>query len=905
MAKVRGGFFLLSITVFLSLCGYVAFLFILGVIVQRNNRIAALFQNPVVYSLSLCVYCTAWTFYGSIGLAANSGILFLAIYIGPTLALLMLPRFHRRLFRMKERYHITSIADLISIQYGKSASLAAIVTVVALAGIVPYIALQLKAVVNSFNVLTASDYGYVNVNLDLILVGILVGFTILVGSQRLDPTRRHPGLIAAISVDAVVKLVIFITAGTCIVCVIGDGFVNVLRNFNDSQVAVVLGDRMQAPGYYLQWVTYLLLSMSAIVLLPRQFHVTIVENSHQRYFKTALWLFPLYLLAINLLVLPVAMVGLLEGYHSSMADMFLLILPGDANMLWLEFLVFIGGFSAAISMIIISSLAMSIMITNHLVLPVVNRISGFDMLKRQLLKIRWAVVALFIYSGYLFAGLVGESYMLVDIGIVSFAAIFQFVPAVAGGVLWEGGTKQGARIGIAGGFLVWVYMLLVPTMAESGIISMSLVDHGPFGIQLLRPVAFLGLDVLEKLPHSVFWSLLVNTGLFVICSFFSRKDEYEKRIALDFSGRGVDVYSVKNFTNTQACLLIDIDIKRPILVQLLSDYYKTYEAEEYVQGVLNSHEMNIRKLISVEEYAKICTEIESLLAGSVGSATAHRVMGKADLYTEEEMEELSRYYGEVIANLRLSPEDLKRRIDYYRERDTLLTKFADDLSVKIEELQYEIEQRVNAEEQLISSLAEKEVLLKEIHHRVKNNMQIITSLLGLQMRNMDDTGDRELFRESQERIYAMALVHEKLYQSDNLAIIDFADYIKGLINEYRKSYEKVSHRVVFNVVVEDVKLSIDEAIPCGLIINELITNSLKHAFPHSREGNIHILFQNADTDSYLLRISDDGCGFPENVFIEDSVSMGFQLVRALVNQLNATITVESDNGATFTISIPA
>jgi len=894
-----------SITVLLSLCGYAAFLLILGVIVQRNNRIAALFQNPVVYSLSLCVYCTAWTFYGSIGLAANSGILFLAIYIGPTLALLLLPRFHRRLFRLKERDHITSIADLISIQYGKSASLAAIVTIVALAGIVPYIALQLKAVVSSFDVLTASDYGYVNVNLDLILVVILVGFTILVGSQKLDPTRRHPGLIAAISVDAVVKLVIFITAGTFIVCVIGDGFMNVLRNFRDSQEAVELQNRMQAPGYYLQWMTYLLLSMSAIVLLPRQFHVTIVENSKQRHFKTALWLFPLYLLAINLLVLPVAMTGLLEGYPSSMADMFLLILPGDANMLWLEFMVFIGGFSAAISMIIISSLAMSIMITNHLVLPVVNRIRGFDMFKRQLLKIRWGVVALFIYSGYLFADLVGQSYMLVDIGIVSFAAIFQFVPAVAGGVIWGGGTKKGARMGIAGGFLVWIYMLLLPTMAESGVISMSLVTDGPFGIQLLRPVAFLGLDALGKLPHAVFWSLLVNAGLFVICSLFPRRDEYEKRTAVDFSGRGDDVYSVENFINAPACLLIDIDMKKPILVQLLSDYCKTSEAEEHVRNVLNSHGINFRKLISVEEFSRICTEIESVLAGLVGSATAHRVMSNTDLYTDQELEELSRYYGEVIANLRLSPEDLKRRIDYYRERDTLLTKFADDLTEKIRELQHEIEQRQQVEDRLKMSLQEKEVLLKEIHHRVKNNMQIITSLLGLQMRNMNDAGDRELFRESQERIYAMALVHEKLYQSDNLAIIDFADYIKGLINEYRKSYENVSHKVTFNVVVEDVKLSIDEAIPCGLIINELITNSLKHAFRHSQEGHIDILFQNADTDSYLLRIADDGCGFPENVYIEDSVSMGFQLVRALIKQLNAAITVESDKGATFTIIIPA
>lgn len=894
-----------SITVLLSLCGYAALLLLLGIVVQRNDRIAALFQNPVVYSLSLCVYCTAWTFYGSIGLAANSGFLFLAIYIGPTLALLMLPRFHRRLFRLKERYHITSIADLISIQYGKSASLAAIVTVVAFAGIVPYIALQLKAVVNSFNVLTASDYGYVNVNLDLILVGILAGFTILAGSQRLDPTRRHPGLIAAISVDAVVKLVIFITAGTFIVCVIGDGFVNVLRNFNDSQVAAVLQNRIQAPGYYLQWMTYLLLSMSAIVLLPRQFHVTIVENSHQRHFKTALWLFPLYLLAINLLVFPVAMVGLLEGYPSSMADMFLLIMPGDANMLWLEFLVFIGGFSAAISMIIISSLAMSIMITNHLVLPVVNRIRGFDMLKRQLLKIRWVVVALFIYSGYLFAGLVGESYMLVDIGIVSFAAIFQFVPAVAGGVLWEGGTRKGAGMGIAGGFLVWIYMLLVPTMAESGIISMSLVTHGPFGIQLLCPVAFLGLDSLGKLPHAVFWSLLVNAGLFVICSLFSRRDEYEKGRALNYSGREDDGFPVENFINAPACLLIDIDTKRPILVQLLSDYCKTSEAEEHAGKVLNSHGMNFRKLISVEEFARICTAIESVLAGLVGSATAHRVMSNAELYTEQEMEELSRYYGEVIANLRLSPEDLKRRIDYYRERDTLLTKFADDLSVKIKELQYEIEQRVNAEDQLKSSLAEKDVLLKEIHHRVKNNMQIITSLLGLQMRNMDDAGDRELFRESQERIYAMALVHEKLYQSDNLAIIDFADYIKGLISEYRKSYENVTHKVAFNVEVEEVKLTIDEAIPCGLIINELITNSLKHAFPQTHEGRVDILFQKAGNGNYLLRIADDGCGFPENTFMEDSISMGFQLVRALVKQLNASITVESDKGTIFTILIPA
>ena len=805
---------------------------------------------------------------------------------------------------MKERYHVTSIADLISLRYGKSGSLAAIVTVVAMTCIVPYVGLQIKAVTGSFDIVTRTDYGYINQNLDIILICILVVFTIITGARRLDPTTRHPGIIAAVSVDAIVKLLIFITAGICIVHFIGGGFAKVAGEFADSHAAERMNNIIQTPGYYLQWMTYLVLSMSAIMFLPRQFHVSVVENSNPRHFKTAMWLFPLYLLLINLLVFPVAMVGLVEGYDPAMADLFLLLLPGDAGMYWLEFLVFIGGFSAAISMIMISTLAMSIMITNHLVMPVLNLTGRLEGLKRRLLPVRWVVVALFIYLGYLFAGLVSKAHMLIDLGIVSFAGIFQFVPAIIGGIFWERASKTGARCGIIAGFAGWAYMLLLPTLAESGIISMALVTEGPFGLELLKPEAFLGLESLGKIPHAVFWSTFLNTLIFVLCSFFSRRQLSDNRDLLDIT-LGKDTFTGFTHVSAPACLLVDIDEKRPLLIQLLSDYYRTYEAETHVKSILHSYNMDRRKLISVEEFAEVCAKIESILAGSIGLAAAHRVLNDAVLYTDEELEELSRYYGEVIASLRLSPDDLKRRIDYYRERDILLSNFADDLSAKIEELQHEIEQRVNAEEKLKSSLAEKEVLLKEIHHRVKNNMQIITSLLGLQMRNMDDAGERELFRESQERIYAMALVHEKLYQSDNLANIDFKEYIGGLISEYRKSYDRISRRVHFNVQVEDVELGIDEAIPCGLIINELITNSLKHAFPGEENGQVDILFQKENNNGYLLKIADNGKGFPEKVFYEDSISMGFQLVRALVSQLNASINVDGSNGGTFTIYIPA
>jgi len=849
------------------------------------------------------VYCTTWTFYGSIGSAANSGYLFLAIYIGPSLALLMVPGVQKQIFKLKEKYHITSIADLVSLRYGKSGSLAAIVTVVAMTCIVPYVGLQIKAVTGSFDIITRTGYGYINQNLDIILVCILIVFTIITGARRLDATTRHPGIIAAISVDAVVKLVVFIMAGISIIHFIGGGFGNVVREFSASDAATRMNSIMQTPGYYIQWMTYLVLSMSAILFLPRQFHVSVVENSNPRHFKTAMWFFPLYLLLINLLVLPVAMVGLVEGYDPSMADLFLLLLPGDAGMYWLELLVFIGGFSAAISMIMISTLAMSIMITNHLVMPVLNMTGGFEVLKRRLLPIRWLVVGLFIYMGYLFAGLVSQAHMLIDLGIVSFAGIFQFVPAIIGGIFWKRASKTGARAGIIVGFAGWIYMLLLPTLAESGMISMSLVAEGPFGLELLKPKAFLGLESLGKIPHAVFWSTFLNSLVFALCSLISRDDSTEN---MDLPGIGLheNMHTEYTHASAPACLLVDMDEKRPLLVQLLSSYYSTYEAEEYVKNTLDSFNMNRRKLVSVEEFANVCAKMESILAGSIGLASAHRVFSDTVLYTGEELEELSRYYGEVIASLRLSPDDLKRRIDYYRERDILLSNFADDLSAKIDELQHEIEQRVYAEEKMRSSLAEKEVLLKEIHHRVKNNMQIITSLLGLQMRNMDDSGDRELFKESQERIYAMALVHEKLYHSDNLAYIDFKEYITGLISEYRKSYDNKTRKVTFNVQVEDVELGIDEAIPCGLIINELITNSLKHAFRDDENGRIDVLFQKTGDDQYMLKIVDNGGGFPEKVFYEDSASMGFQLVRALLSQLNASIRVDGTNGGMFTIYIP-
>ena len=691
-------------TIISIICIYFGFLFLLALKVEKNQKIFDyVTKNPYIYSLSLAIYCTAWTYYGSVGLAVSSGMLFLTIYLGPTLSMLLGWIILRKMVRIKNKYRITSIADFISARYRKSSSLAALITIIALIGSMPYIALQLKAIVSTFNIIT-SNPGIRSQSfqpyMGLIIVGFMSVFTILLGIRRLDSTERHPGIVASIAALSMVKLVIFLFVGTFITFFMFNGVPDLFQKFSATQFSSLMLEASQQNNYYLTWGTYIILAMSAIMFLPRQFHLSIVENANEKHISTAMWFFPAYMILLNIFVLPVAMAGIAKGLPLKEADFYLLLLPLRSGHPLLTLLVFIGGLSAAAGMIFVTAITLATMVTNHLLLPLVGFAKNLRFLSRHLLKSRWVAVVVIILISYFFERSVGASYMLVNIGLISFAAVIQFAPAAIGGMFWEKANKQGAILGIVSGFLVWCYTLLMPSFVKSGWLSAGILDSGPWGLWFLKPEQFLGLSGLEPLTHGVFWSLLINVGLFIAGSVLTSQDEVERRTAHDFvcimkdySITGTDSLSHKVST-------VSLEEKSIKLRSILEQFLSESRAEEILTESIKTLGLEQKKQISIIEMANLFNEVEKLLAGSIGTATAHSTLHREEFFSQEESQELSAIYGEILAELKITPGEMRKKIDFYRERELLLSRHSKELDVKIVELERQILQREIAEEAL-------------------------------------------------------------------------------------------------------------------------------------------------------------------------------------------------------------
>src|SRR2546425_3501938 len=520
---------------------------------MRADAGRSVISSPYIYSLSLAVYATAWTFYGSVGRAASDGIGFLPIYIGPTLMIALWWVVMRKILRISKQNRITSLADFIASRYGKSALLGGAVTVIAVIGIVPYISLQLKAVSSGFIILMqypeivmpAKFAVPVAQDTALWVALILALFTIAFGTRHLDAAEHHEGMVAAIAFESLVKLLAFLAVGIYVTFVIYDGFGDVFsRAAAHRDLAPMLTPLSGLSGNYASWVWLTILSMAAIMFLPRQFQVAVIENKDERQLNKAIWLFPLYMLAINVFVLPIAFGGRMHFPAGIVdADTYVLTIPMAEKQELLALLVFIGGLSAAAGEGVGGTLPLSALGCEHLVMPVLLRLRSLRLNARLeltglLLGIRRGAIVLILLLGYLYFKLAGEAYALVSIGLISFAAVAQFAPAILGGIFWKGGTRAGALCGLLAGFAVWVYTLLLPALARSGWLPIGLLEHGPFGIELLKPLQLFGLAGLDQITHAMIWSMVANIGAYVGVSLSAAPSVDEHRQASLF----VDVF---------------------------------------------------------------------------------------------------------------------------------------------------------------------------------------------------------------------------------------------------------------------------------------------------------------------------------------------------------------------------
>ncbi len=462
-----------TLTLSLIILAYMTLLFALAIFVERRSQTRKVLRGQNwVYGLSLAVFFTSWTFYGSVGFAVENGLQFFAIYIGAIIGLLAGSVALKRMVLAKENFRITSIADMISTRYRRSQRLAALVSIACIFGLLPYIVLQLQAITDGYDLLSMNRASN-SMSFDgLALTLLMATMTIAFGVRRLDPTERHQGIIAVLVAECIVKLVAFLAVGYFVTFEVFNGLGDILLRLNEAGFDSVYSVGQEGSGY--TWIALILLGASAILLLPRQFHVAVVENASTDHIRSALTLFPIYTILINIFVIPVAGAGLLLGLPASLGDQFVLLIPQFLGNELLTLLVFIGGFSAATGMVIVTTLTLATMASNHLIIPVWRRLQPNSNLSASLLQIRWALVIIILLASHLFATSLKASHFLVTLGLISFAAILQMAPAGILGLFWRKGNSMGATLGLLFGYATWFFTLVIPTMVPEGWASESL-----------------------------------------------------------------------------------------------------------------------------------------------------------------------------------------------------------------------------------------------------------------------------------------------------------------------------------------------------------------------------------------------------------------------------------------------
>ncbi|WP_171209573.1 MULTISPECIES: sensor histidine kinase [unclassified Ruegeria] len=685
--------------------GYVVLLF--GVAFAADRAAAAgkgkWLRSPLIYTLSLSIYCTAWTFYGAVGNAARSGLEFVTIYLGPTLVMVSWWWGLRKLVRIGRSQRVTSIADLISSRYGKSNTLAICVTTLAVLGGTPYIALQLQSITLSFSIFAEADpTGLYREGSSVFWVATgLAAFAILFGTRNLDANERHHGIVTAIALESVVKLVALLAVGIFVVWGIAGGLTPMLDRIDASDIGQWNVDTSR-------WTTLIFLSAAAFVCLPRMFQVMVVENDDESHLRTAAWAFPLYLLLMSLFVVPIAVVGLDLLPAGSNPDLFVLTVPLSQGNDGLAMLSFIGGFSSATSMVIVTAMALSTMVSNHVVMPIwLNTQEGSSPVSGDVRKIvliaRRLSIAAIMALGYFYYRLSGGGAALASIGLVAFAGLSQILPALVGALFWRGATRVGALAGLTVGFVLWIYTLLLPGM-EGGIIPVSMIENGPFGLGWLRPQALFGIEGIDPMVHAVVWSLSLNTIAFCVGSLLSFPSPLERLQGAQFVNVFDHSASPHGWSGSVA--------QSEDLMIMTQRILGTGAAQEFFQAEAARQKGREGRL--PEPTPGFLERLERELSGSVGAATAHAMI------------------GQIVGGAAVSVEDLLAVAD----ESAQMLEYSNQLETKSAELSRTARQLRDANAKLTQLSMQKDAFLSQVSHELRTPMTSIRAFSEI----MRDTG---------------------------------------------------------------------------------------------------------------------------------------------------------------------
>jgi Na+/proline symporter/nitrogen-specific signal transduction histidine kinase len=673
----------------LACLAYVAVLFAVAFLAERRAAMGRIgwLRSPMVYTLSLSIYCTAWTFYGAVGYAARSGLEFVTIYLGPTLVFVGWWLLLRKLVRIGRQQRVTSIADLISSRFGKSNMLGVLVTLLAVVAATPYIALQLQSVTLSFGVFASgTPEGWALPNRDATAIWVAGGlalFTILFGTRNLDAKEQHHGVVMAIAVEAVVKLVALLAVGIFVVWGLGGGPVAMFERIQDSAV----GMWEVQPG---RWTGLIFVSAAAVICLPRMFQVMVVEDGDERHMARASWAFPLYLLLMSLFIVPIAVIGLERLPAGSNPDMFVLTLPLSEGQGALAMLAFLGGFSSATSMVIVESIALATMVSNHVVMPLWLKLrpkaamSG-DVRRIVILSRRFAIVAV-LTLGYAYYRLSGGSAALAAIGLIAFVGMAQVLPVLLGGLYWRGATKVGAVAGLLTGFAVWAYTLYLPSFGPDAVLSAQVFAEGLGGIGWLRPQALFGVEGMDPLLHALFWSMTLNAAAFCLFSLLTFPGPVERMQGLVFvnvfdSETGGPQGWARGRAEPEALLMM--------AQRILGDENAlvVFAAEARAQG---------KDGYLPDATPDFVAGLERRLAGSVGAATAHamisQIVGRATVSVEDLMAVANEtaQIMEYSAQLEAQREELTRTARQLREANEKLTQLSVQKDAFLSQISHEL-----------------------------------------------------------------------------------------------------------------------------------------------------------------------------------------------------------------------
>ena len=583
-----------------------------------------------VYSLSLAVYCTSWTFFGAVGQAAEQLWAFLPIYLGPILLLLFAPHVIQKMIVISKQENITSIADFIAARYGKSQLLAVVVTLFCLVGVVPYIALQLKGIVLGVNLLIGTNIdatGTGTGDTALIVSIALALFTILFGTRNLDVTEHHRGMVLAIAFESLVKLLAFLAVGVFVTFGLFNGFGDL---FNHAHESAELSDYWAETVNWPSMLVQTAVAMMAIVCLPRQFHVAVVENIEPRDFRLARWVFPIYLILAAVFVVPIALAGQVLLPAGISPDSFVISLPLAEAHPGLALLAFIGGASAATGMVIVASVALSTMVSNDMLLPWLLRRQEteqpFEAFRHWMLSVRRISIVAILLLAYVSYRLLGPNASLATIGQIAFAAITQLAPAMVGALYWKQANRRGVFAGLAAGAAIWFYTLILPLLGWP-------LEMFPGLVWMYS--GSIGFDI-SPLTLGVMLSLMGNATLFFWVSILTQTRVAEHWQAGRFIGQ-----EVTSPSSNRRLLAVQVED----LLTLASRFVGAERAESSFQRFARRHGQDLSRRQQAD--GQWIAHTERLLAGVLGASSTRAVVKAALEGRDMQVDDVVRIVGEA------------------------------------------------------------------------------------------------------------------------------------------------------------------------------------------------------------------------------------------------------------------